>query len=98
MLPAQPSPLPGLKEMLTYGEPNARAGWRAGPPGSRWGAPMRKLSHAATVALELANRYRLAAITYRAIGALVLASACETMAETEVRMATAEIELSLIHI
>lgn len=60
--------------------------------GSRWGAPMKKLSHAATVALELANRYRLAAITYRAIGALVLASACETMAETEMRVATAEIE------
>lgn len=53
---------------------------------------MTKLSHAATVALELANRYRLAAATYRAIGALMLASACETMAETEMQLATAEIE------
>ena len=53
---------------------------------------MRKYSPATTAALELANRYRLAAITYRAIGALVLASACETMAETEMRAAAAEIE------
>lgn len=53
---------------------------------------MKKLSDAATIALELANRYRLAATTYRAIGALVLASACETMAATEMQVATAEIE------
>jgi len=78
--------------MLTPGEPNARAGWRAVGPGLTMGRPMKKLSHAATVALELANRYRLAAITYRAIGALVLASACETMAEAEMRVVTAEIE------
>lgn len=53
---------------------------------------MKKLSDATSVALELANRYRLAATTYRAIGALMLASACETMAETEMQVATAEIE------
>ena len=72
------------------GEPRPGDGdrWRRRRRRSR----RRRLNRAATVALELANRYRLAAITFRAIGALVLASAFETMAEAEMRMVSAEIE------